>query len=72
MSGQGHQRTLHDVRVASGLPPKADIRRQPFDVGFGPNADIPSGYKNLPHARSVAHQISLLPPTMTTPNAIHS
>ncbi len=29
-------------------------------------------YENLPHARSVAHQISLLPPTMTTPNAIHS
>jgi hypothetical protein len=24
----------------SALPPKADIRRQPFDVGFGPQAGI--------------------------------
>ena len=29
-------------------------------------------YENLPHARSVAHQISLLPPTMITANVIHS
>jgi hypothetical protein len=36
MSGLGQKRTFHDVRVASALPPKADIRRQPFDVGFGP------------------------------------
>jgi hypothetical protein len=40
MSQLGHQRTFHDVRVASGLPVKADIRRQPFDVGFGPEAGI--------------------------------
>ena len=29
-------------------------------------------YENFPHARSVAHQMSLLPPTMMTPNTIHS
>ena len=29
-------------------------------------------YENLPHARSVAHQISLLPPTMIAANVIHS
>jgi len=23
----------------SALPPKADIRRRPFDVGFGPKAE---------------------------------
>ena len=28
-------------------------------------------YENFPHARSVAHQMSLLPPTMITPNTIH-
>jgi hypothetical protein len=25
-ANMGHQRTFHDVRVASALPPKADIR----------------------------------------------
>ena len=29
-------------------------------------------YENFPHARSVAHQISLLPPMMIAPNAIHT
>jgi hypothetical protein len=28
--------------------------------------------ENFPHARSVAHQISLLPPMMTQPNAIQT
>ena len=36
MSALGQTRTLHNVRVTSALPPKGDIRRQPFDVGFGP------------------------------------
>src|SRR5258708_20801951 len=29
-------------------------------------------YENSPHARSVAHQMSLLPATMRTPNATHA
>ena len=33
---------------------------------------MPLPYENLPHARSVVHQISLSPPMMTTPNATHS
>ncbi len=28
-------------------------------------------YENFPHARSVAHQMNLLPPIMRTANAIH-
>lgn len=28
-------------------------------------------YENFPHARSVAHQMTLPPPTKTTPNTIH-
>lgn len=30
-----------------------------------------SAYENFPHARSVVHQISLLPATMNMPNTIH-
>ena len=42
-------------------------------IGDKPCKQVPAiTYENLPHARSVAHHISLLPPTMTTPNAIHS
>jgi hypothetical protein len=39
-ANMGHQRTFHDVRVASALPPKADIRQRCCDVSFGPEADI--------------------------------
>src|SRR5260370_22949496 len=34
----GHQRTFHDVRVASALPPKADIAERYSHVSFGPNS----------------------------------
>jgi hypothetical protein len=30
---QGHQRTFHDVRVASALSPKADIRQRNCALG---------------------------------------
>ena len=42
------------------------------DFRSGPEAVVSGGYENFPHARSVAHQISLLPPMMTQPNAIHT
>jgi hypothetical protein len=41
MSALGHQRTYCDAYAMSALPPKADIRRQPFDIGFGSIPDIP-------------------------------
>jgi hypothetical protein len=68
----GRKQTRRGQIVMSALPPKAAATVADRRVRFGPNADIPSVYENLPQARSVAHQISLLPPTMTTPNAIHS
>jgi hypothetical protein len=40
MSALGHKRTFAVQKVMSGLPPKADIRRQLIDVRFVPIADI--------------------------------
>jgi hypothetical protein len=42
MSALGQQRTSRAEIAMSALPPKADIWQQPFDVGFGPQADIGS------------------------------
>jgi hypothetical protein len=59
--------TWIDVGVRPKLVVQADIQ----DWQLRAIADE-KHYENLPHARSVAHQINLLPLTMTTPNAIHS
>jgi hypothetical protein len=40
MSALGQKRTWRSQITMSAIPPKADIRRQPFDVGFGPITDI--------------------------------
>jgi len=40
MSALGQNQTLRQVSAMSALPPKTDIRRQPFDVGFGPLAEV--------------------------------
>jgi hypothetical protein len=53
-SGMGHQRTFHDVCGTSASPPKADIRRQPFDVGFGPTGDIAATACCFHHLRELA------------------
>ena len=42
LSVLGHERTLHEVRMMSALPPKADIGIQPRNVCFVPKADIAS------------------------------
>ena len=46
MSALGQKRTWRDQIAMSALPPIADIPRRNLNVRFGPNADIPSGYKN--------------------------
>ena len=52
---------------------RAENRRELVNrAAFGPEPDVSSGYENFPHARSVTHQISLLPPTIRTPNTIHA
>ena len=40
MTASGHKQTSRDVRVASALPPIADIRRMSWHVRFVPLADM--------------------------------
>jgi hypothetical protein len=71
MSALGHWRTFCIARDMSTLPPIADIDQWLTPVRFVPKADMSGGYENFPHARSVAHQMILLPARIRTPNASH-
>jgi len=65
--------TFHGLRhtyasqLAMAGVPQAYIRDA---LGHRTLAMSDRAYENLPHARSVAHQINLLPPSIRTPNAI--
>ena len=58
-------RAIHDFASL------ADILVADWDVRFTPNSGHIGSYENVPHARSVVHQIILLPARIRTAKANH-
>jgi hypothetical protein len=79
--GEGHAVSVLTVTYPGGRTQQISVRRRPSlrarRTGVKRVADAREGagrvvvYENLPHARSVAHQMSPLPLITRMPNTIH-